>query len=80
MNVSAELAWAMFLGLVAAIGGLIKLSSRFTAMEQDITTLKGEMAGFRVVQEEERKLWGEIRERLVRIETRLEDRRTEKTL
>ena len=75
MTISAELAWAIVCGVVAAIGGLIRLSVRFANVERDLAALKGEVAGFRVVQEEERKLWTEIRERLVRIETRLEEQR-----
>ena len=75
MTVSAELAWAIVCGVVAAIAGLIRLSIRFSNVERDLGMLKGEVAGFRLVQEEERRLWSEIRERLVRIETRLEEQR-----
>ena len=51
---------------------LFTLAERVSTLIAKVENLEAEMAGFRTKAEQESRLWVEIRERLVRIETKLE--------
>lgn len=51
---------------------LYDLATKVAVLLAKVQNLESEMAGFREKAEQESRLWAEIRERLVRIETKLE--------
>lgn len=65
--------------ICAAIASHVRLKDRIkevgtevTHLKEEVVELKGEVAGFRARADQEAKMWTEIRERLVRIETLME--------
>lgn len=70
--------WGVFSLLVMLGLGMGKwlwnLAEKVAALLSKVENLESEMAGFRAKAEQESRLWSEIRERLVRIETKLENK------
>jgi hypothetical protein len=80
MNWNTEIPlWSVITGLFTALfafgGWLLRLSSRLATAERDLADIREEIHGLRTSRDASQQLLADIRERLVRIETKLEDRR-----
>lgn len=77
INWNTEIPLWGVLSLIVVLGvglgkWLFTLAEQVSTLIAKVENLEAEMAGFRTKAEQESRLWVEIRERLVRIETKLE--------
>lgn len=67
--------WITTAGLLASIGFIARLSYRITNLEKDVCWLKSENNESRDLQQMNNNLLMEIRERLIKLETKIEDKK-----